>query len=1147
MTDSLERKISSSLASRKSFSVHDAYGSLKSLLVSKIFGFENRNTLVICETDHKAEEFYKELKFFSKDSPSVLYLPDSETLPYDQESPHSGLTSIRARVFNKLSNDNEKEFVIVTSVSNVLRKTSRISHWRDIQIDIDCQQKISFDSLKEELLKMGYIENPQETSILGEFTIKNDIFDIFPLGMDKPVRIRKILEKVTKIQEYNPISQRSTSELESVKILSAKEMPVDETAIDSFRIMYRRNFKRVIGDAVYEGVMSGNFPLGIEYYLPLFQEETSTIFDYLSGDVNIVSIGSIDESIDKNIEQINQRFKDLSNDNTRKVLNPEMLWISKEEFNDKANSTVNIQISEEQLNSSFSIECRRNDVQRLAGLSDTVEQVEDWIDEYGKVVFCLHSDVRRTQLETICEMADYDLDFCESWSEALESSESAVALIAPVDKGFISDDNLMVVSEREMFGQAIFAKMELDDQEYAVDYQSMQDLKNIASGEPIVHFKNGVGRVDGLSVTPIQGVDREYLLVKFDKESTIFVPMDELDMVSRYGGINTENTPLHEAASDKWIKGLNKAMKDIESTAHALISIEESRQKEKGIQLKKPKFEFQKFCNEFPFQETRDQKTAVSDIVSDLIKPQPMNRTIVGDVGFGKTEVAMRAAFVAASQGYQVAVMVPTTLLAMQHFESFKKRFESFGINIDCLSQKDSKDSKEVVRKIKSGEAGIVIGTHKIIQKDVVFKNIGLMIVDEEHRFGVAHKNKIKDFKGKVNLLFMTATPIPRTLSMSLHGVRDLSIIATPPAKRLSIRTIVSKREDSVVSEAIQREMMRDGQIFVLHNSIETIEQRAEEIRSLIPGIRVGVGHGRMSEAQLESVMSDFYKKKYDLLVCTTIIETGIDVPNANTILIEKSDRFGIAQLHQLRGRVGRSNHQAYAYLMLDDKPVSESAMKRLKAMEKATKLGEGFVLANHDLEIRGAGELLGDEQSGHIQNIGFTLYMRLLNRAITMLKEGKDIDSLYQSTSEVKVDLGISALIDSDYIQNQQIRLSLYKRFSSVQKISEIDNIKEELEDKFGSIPENTKNIINVSKLRCYLKQLDITKLSMNQEQGVIVFSEHSAINTDRILDLIDEDNSKYSMTGPYSFSFKHDTPKSEDRFKLVVSLVTSLAEKSD
>lgn len=1130
------------LSKRKS-TLSEVVGASRSLAISQLFSKLDKTILLICENNYEAETIYKEIGFFSDvGRDNLFYIPDTETLPYDQESPHSGLISERARAFHDLAIRQKNNRIVITSISNVIRRTSSISHWKEEFISISKDEEINISSIKNGLLDLGYKEVDLEVSSSGQFCIKNSIIDIFPVGMETTKRIRLDGLIVKSIQNVNVNTQRSDVFVDSLTALSAREIPVDSKAIDKFRSKYRRSFGRALGEPLYESVIAGELPSGIEYYLPLFQDETSTLFDYLpnENDTLIVINGDVDSSLNKNWEQINKRYDELQKDKSKRLLPPNDLWVEIDEYSNKLEKYQILRMAEGFIEDSSSIGGIKTNIERKQNINETVEQLSDWIENADKVVFCLHSEAREAQLRVICEIMGEDVVNEDGWSESMNSTNKLSLITAPIDNGFyLKDQNIALITEKEIFGQPIFAKNE-DNLEDAVDYESIQDLRNLDVGDPIVHIKFGVGRYKGLTVMQIGGIDREYLQIGYAESASGFVPMDELNMVSRYGGINNESTPLDIMGSEKWLKGLHLAMEDIDSTAHSLIKAQSMREMKEGIQFDKPTFKFQRFCREFPFQETRDQKRAVSDIIKDMTSPRPMDRTVVGDVGFGKTEVAMRAVFLAFISGYQSAIMVPTTLLAQQHFENFKERFASFDVNIKCLSRFDKKTEKETLAEIKSGKVDIVIGTHKLIQDDVIFKNIGLLVIDEEHRFGVKHKDKMRKMREGIDVLSMTATPIPRTLSMSLNGIKDLSVIATPPAKRLSIRTIVETHNNEIVVEAIQRELMRNGQVFFLHNSIATIEKRAKEIERLIPGIRVGIGHGRMGEMKLEKVMESFYKKEFDILVCTTIIETGIDVPNANTIIIDNADRLGIAQLHQLRGRVGRSHHQAYAYLLSDS--ITDTSISRLKAMEEATNLGEGFVLANHDLEIRGAGELLGEEQSGHIQSIGFTIYMRLLERGIEILKAGGNMKDLYELRN-TKLDINISGLIDKNYIENQQARLSMYKRLASVDEIAELDSIQDEMEDRFGHIPNSTMDLVDISKLRCYLKQIGIKKLVANNEGGVIELANTDSISVDKLFSLIQDEPNSYSPNGPYGIRFKKNTKNRDERFDYLISLITELA----
>ncbi|WP_170968538.1 transcription-repair coupling factor [Psychromonas sp. SP041] len=1109
------------------------HGSSLGLAISEIFSEQNKTTLIICDSNAHADNIYKEIIFFSDFSQErVVLIPDTETLPYDNESPHSELISERALAFHKLSNV-DKPLLVIASLSNVLRKTSSKAHWAN-QFIISVGDTTSTEIIRERLNYLGYKEDPRELSDFGQFSIRNSIVDIYPMGSKHPVRVRLENDCVKRIDSIFLSTQLSSdNHFDTVTVLPAHEMPVNDDSRDHFRLKFRRTFKKALGNYYYESVLSGELPLGIEYFLPLFGEVES-VFDYMPQDSVIIKTGDLTKSLKNSINYINHRYEDLSGDPSRNLVRPEQLWLTESDFEENVAAAAKVITLKEGGKKLLAVP---NGIGRQETISQTVSMLTEKLGSLNKIVFCLSSQIRENQLEIISEMSFGSISHCKTWKEAIDSKEKVTLVYGDIDSGFtLLKNKIVLVTEKELFGQAIFAKKEEEDD--AISYNQIQDLKSLKIGDPLVHIKSGVGRYDGLVAMPVQGVNREYMRIKYAESASIFVPMDELDMVSRYGGMSTENIPLDKSGTPKWKKGLEKAVENIKTTAKSLIEFKHSQKLIYGVQFKKPGFEYHKLCKEFPFTETRDQRKAVDDIITDMTSPHPMNRTIVGDVGFGKTEVAMRAAFIAASQGYQVAIMVPTTLLANQHYENFKERMSSFDFEIDCLSiYSTAKAEKEAVKRIASGQTKIVIGTQRLVQKDIQFDNIGLVVIDEEHRFGVNDKKKLREMSIKLDTLTLTATPIPRTLSMSLYGVRDISIIATPPAKRLSIRTIVSKESEKTTQEAVYRELMRDGQVFILHNSVKTIAQRASEIQEMFPDKKVEFAHGRMKDDQMEKIMAKFYRHDFDVLVCTTIIETGIDVKNANTIIIEDADRFGVSQLHQLRGRVGRSTRQAYAYLM--HKPaVSDSATKRLKALETATKLGDGFVLASHDLEIRGAGELLGEDQSGHIQSIGFALYMRLLNKALDMIEHGEEINELYDSASDVKIDLNISSLIDDNYIENEQARLSMYKRFASVTQVSELIAIQDEIIDRFGEMPETTKNIIDVSKVRCYFKKIGIKKLSMSNSEGVIILREDTALSRDKLEKLV-ESNPGYTSDGKNKLMFKSKTNGRDERFRFVLGFI--------
>ena len=674
----------------------------------------------------------------------------------------------------------------------------------------------------------------------------------------------------------------------------------------------------------------------------------------------------------------------------------------------------------------------------------------------------------------------------------------------------------------------------------------VRNLAELKIGQPVVHLDHGVGRYGGLVTLDTGGLKAEYLLINYANESKLYVPVGSLHLISRYVGGSDETAPLHKLGNESWAKTRQKAAEKIRDVAAELLDVYAQREVKKGFEFKYDREEFQQFAATFPFEETHDQAMAINAVISDMCQPKAMDRLVCGDVGFGKTEVAMRAAFLAVMNHKQVAVLVPTTLLAQQHYENFKDRFANLPVNVEVLSRfKTTKEQKQILENLAEGKVDILIGTHKLIQSDVKFSDLGLLIIDEEHRFGVGQKEKIKQLRANIDILTLTATPIPRTLNMAMNGIRDLSIIATPPARRVSIKTFVRQKDDLIIREAILREILRGGQVYYLHNDVASIENTAEKLTALVPEARVVIGHGQMRERELERVMSDFYHQRYNVLVCSTIIETGIDVPTANTIIIERADNFGLAQLHQLRGRVGRSHHQAYAYLLTPlPKLMTKDAKRRLEALESLDNLGAGFILATHDLEIRGAGELLGNEQSGQIESIGFSLYMELLDAAVKALKEGRE-PSLEEIThQQAEIELRVPALLPEDYLGDVNMRLSFYKRIAAAESKQELDELKVELIDRFGLLPEATKNLLQIAEMRLMVKPLKVLKIDAGAQGGFIEFSPSAKVNPEKFIKLIQQNPIVYRFDGPLKFKFVKALPENKARLEFVMDLVKTLTE---
>jgi len=718
--------------------------------------------------------------------------------------------------------------------------------------------------------------------------------------------------------------------------------------------------------------------------------------------------------------------------------------------------------------------------------------------------------------------------------------------VSRLEQGFILDEaKLAVITEHEILGERVQQRQR--DKRKAVNPDTLvRNLAELKIGQPVVHLDHGVGRYGGLVTLDTGGLKAEYLLINYANESKLYVPVGSLHLISRYVGGSDETAPLHKLGNESWAKTRQKAAEKIRDVAAELLDVYAQREVKKGFEFKYDREEFQQFAATFPFEETHDQAMAINAVISDMCQPKAMDRLVCGDVGFGKTEVAMRAAFLAVMNHKQVAVLVPTTLLAQQHYENFKDRFANLPVNVEVLSRfKTAKEQKQILENLAEGKVDILIGTHKLIQSDVKFSDLGLLIIDEEHRFGVGQKEKIKQLRANIDILTLTATPIPRTLNMAMNGIRDLSIIATPPARRVSIKTFVRQKDDLIIREAILREILRGGQVYYLHNDVASIENTAEKLTALVPEARVVIGHGQMRERELERVMSDFYHQRYNVLVCSTIIETGIDVPTANTIIIERADNFGLAQLHQLRGRVGRSHHQAYAYLLTPPpKLMTKDAKRRLEALESLDNLGAGFILATHDLEIRGAGELLGNEQSGQIESIGFSLYMELLDAAVKALKEGRE-PSLEEIThQQAEIELRIPALLPDDYLGDVNMRLSFYKRIAAAESKQELDELKVELIDRFGLLPEATKNLLQIAEMRLMVKPLKVLKIDAGAQGGFIEFSPSAKVDPEKFIKLIQQNPIVYRFDGPLKFKFVKALPENKVRLEFVMDLVKTLTE---
>lgn len=1100
----------------------------------------HRRFLAICPSNQRAKDFFHEVCFFSSPSTQVIFLADTETLPYDEETIHGALHSERTRSFDRILKciEEDSPVVVIASVLAVLRRLPEEKHWVESRLSIRAGDKFNAEKLEISFHTLGY-QRVQMVKNFGEFAIRNEsIIDVRPFGEDSAFRITG-KDGLCEVSLLNLVSQRSVDSVEYFNCMHSREFGVDEQSLQRFSTTWRKEFGIGYRAELYKQVVSDKvLPPGIESYLPLFVS-VKTLFEYLPESATFIDAGVIREA-DKYLKLASSRYQELAAESGKFILPPNKLWMTSGELLEVFGARQLLSLDGAiPTNRTIVNEVIETNFSRQPTIAETVNMLGPWIKHVGRVVYCMNSHARRNEMQLLCEMLGQNPQWLDTWQEFETRNIESTIAICNVKKGcYIPEMDLLFVTEREIFGQPIFQKEEsLDDE---VDYKRLQDFASLTLGQPMVHLKYGVGRFAGLQILNLGSVAREYLKIQYADDAHAFVPMADLDYVSRYNGLDPDSAPLNAMNSEKWAKEIQYSFDSIKRTASQLIDVYKEKEVKIGVSINEPDYRYEKFCAEFPFTETRDQVSAVNEIISDLSSTRPMDRIVCGDVGFGKTEVFMRAAFLVAASALQVVVMVPSTILAQQHFETFKQRFSSFDYKIALITRNTStKELNDLLRDLSVGRIHILIGTHRVLQSDVKYLKLGLLVIDEEHRFGVEQKAKLLKLRSSVNVLSATATPIPRTLSLSMHGIRDLSVIATPPAKRLSVKTHVVPYSDTLVISALKREMLRGGQVFYLYNDIETIYSVAERISKAVEGVRVAIAHGKMNDVQLENVMASFYRGDFDVLVCTTIIETGIDVPNANTIIIERSDKLGLAQLHQLRGRVGRSDRQAYAYITYHE-GIAVNSLKRLKVMTDASSLGEGFTLASQDLEIRGAGEILGQEQSGYIQAIGFQLYMMLLERAISVLQQGRKFNGQIIDEGHTTIDVGVDAVIPSNYIEMDALRLSVYKKLASTKSDEELNEIREACKDQFGPIPPLMARLFDVIRLRIKCSNLQIKRLLASDKSGELEFFELNARYRSRIEKLAHKD--------PTTYQVKNDklifscTSKPDSRLNMLESVIASI-----
>ncbi|TWQ27632.1 transcription-repair coupling factor [Xanthomonas vasicola] len=1080
---------------------------------------------------------------------SVVPFPDWETLPYDHFSPHPEIISQRLAALHRLPGLTRG--VVIVPVQTLLQQLAPLSYIVGGSFDLTVGQRLDLDAEKRRLESAGYRNVPQVMDP-GDFAVRGGLLDVFPMGADTPLRVELLDEDIDSIRVFDPESQRSLDKVDAVKMLPGREVPMDDASVERVLACLRERFDvDTRRSALYQDLKSGLAPSGIEYYLPMFFAKTATLFDYLDERVLPVIATGVSNAADTFWTQAQNRYEQRRHDVERPLLPPDALYQSPDALRERLNKLARIEV--------WASDHAR--IEEAAPLGDQPlpplpvaakdapagQALASFLSHYrGRVLVAADSAGRREALMEVLAAAQLKPEVVADVPAFLAGKLRFGITVAPLEDGFALDQpQIALLTERQLFPER--ANQPRRTRRVGREPEAIiRDLGELSEGAPIVHEDHGVGRYRGLIVLDAGGMPGEFLEIEYAKGDRLYVPVAQLHLISRYSGASAETAPLHSLGGEQWTKAKRKAAEKVRDVAAELLEIQARRRARAGLALQVDRAMYEPFAAGFPFEETPDQLAAIDATLRDLGSSQPMDRVVCGDVGFGKTEVAVRAAFAAASAGKQVAVLVPTTLLAEQHYRNFRDRFADYPIKVEVLSRfKSTKEIKAELEKVASGDIDVIIGTHRLLQPDVKFKDLGLVVVDEEQRFGVRQKEALKAMRANVHLLTLTATPIPRTLNMAMAGLRDLSIIATPPPNRLAVQTFITAWDNTLLREAFQRELSRGGQLYFLHNDVESIVRMQRDLSELVPEARIGIAHGQMPERELERVMLDFQKQRFNVLLSTTIIESGIDIPNANTIIINRADRFGLAQLHQLRGRVGRSHHRAYAYLVVPDRrSMTSDAEKRLEAIASMDELGAGFTLATHDLEIRGSGELLGEDQSGQMAEVGFSLYTELLERAVRSIRQGKlpDLDA-GEEVRGADVELHVASLIPEDYLPDVHTRLTLYKRISSARDPEALRELQVEMIDRFGLLPDPVKHLFAIAELKLQANALGVRKLDLGENGGRLVFEAKPAIDPMTIIQMIQKQPKIYTMDGPDKLRIKLPMPEGADRFNAARGLLAALA----
>jgi len=1131
------------------FAIPRPPGSADALLLARLAIRERADghlLLIVCADALDVQRLSEELPYFEPEL-SVRAFPDWETLPYDILSPHPDLVSERIETLYRLMTRGPAEVesrtdVLLTSASTALQRLSPSSYVAGRTFYLRQGQRIDVEQLRSQLALAGYHAVSQVVGP-GEFSLRGGLIDFFPTGATLPLRLDLLDDTVETIRAFDPDSQRSVYPVPEVRLLPGREFPFEEAARTAFRGRWRELFEGDPSRApLYRDVGNGIAGAGVEYYLPLFFDQTAALADYLPPDSRVVLHGAVETAARRFWNETNERYAFLSHDTQRPCLPPGLLFLSAEQLFAQFKPLARLALSDD----------GHPDFEPLPTLAverksaDPLERLRAWSAQFaGRVLLVADSAGRR---ETMAQMlSDSDLAFGEADSfQAFTDSSARLSLgTAPLHQGFASARAaLAVVTEAELYA-ASPRRQRRTQRDRSTNVDSLvRDLAELRLGDPVVHVEHGIGRYLGLETLDLGNGPTEFLHLQYANETKLYVPVAQLHLIGRYSGADPDAAPLHTLGAGDWERARRRAARQVRDTAAELLNLYAIRAARKGHAFEFSERDYQAFAEGFGFEETPDQRSAIEAVLKDMRAGFPMDRLVCGDVGFGKTEVALRAAFAAVAGGRQVAVLCPTTLLAEQHAQTFRDRFSQWPVIIGELSRfRSARDASQIVEGLGKGGVDIAIGTHKLLSADIRFARLGLVIIDEEHRFGVRQKERLKSLRAEVDVLTLTATPIPRTLAMSLEGIRDFSVIATAPQRRLAIKTFVCPESRSLIREACLRELKRGGQIYFLHNAVDTIEHRRDLLAELIPEARIAVAHGQMPERELEHVMRDFYQQRFNLLLCTTIIETGIDVPTANTILIHRADRFGLAQLHQLRGRVGRSHHQAYAYLMVHSQDgLTRGAEKRLEAIQNLEELGSGFFLAMHDLEIRGAGEVLGESQSGNLQEVGFDLYTQMLNAAVRALRSGREPDLLEPLAAVTEINLHTPALLPADYVGDVHQRLSLYKKLASCQEDANLEALREELVDRFGRLPPAARTLLETHRLRLIGSRLGIRKIDASPDTINLQFGPDTPVDPARVIQLLQRDK-RLRLSAPDRLRLSVTTGQVEQRLQELHRLFKELA----